>query len=84
MWDYEGKEGDDYVVKKLLSKYNYFFKENRLGKDVFLTLRVPNPEFETIERKILLETLESIPRSFDTAHTITKMILLLFLKLSSQ
>jgi phosphoenolpyruvate carboxylase len=72
MWDYEGKEGDDYVVKKLLSKYNYFFKENRLGKDVFLTLRVPNPEFETIERKILLETLESIPRSFDTAHTIYK------------
>lgn len=70
MWDYEGKEGDDYVVKKLLSKYRYFFKEHRLGKDVFLTLRVPNPEFESVESKILLETLESIPRSFDTSYTV--------------
>ncbi|BAL81506.1 phosphoenolpyruvate carboxylase [Caldisericum exile AZM16c01] len=72
MWDYEGKEGDDYVVKKLLSKYKYFFKENRLGKDIFLTLRIPNPEFEVVEAKILLETLESIPRSFDTAYTVFK------------
>jgi phosphoenolpyruvate carboxylase len=30
-------------------------------------MRVPNPEIETAEAKILLETLESIPRSFDTA-----------------
>ncbi|MGC9073324.1 MAG: phosphoenolpyruvate carboxylase [Caldisericum sp.] len=70
MWDYEGKEGDDYVVKKLLSKYKYFFKKNRLGRDVFLTLRIPNPEFENVEAKIILETLESIPRSFDTSYTV--------------
>lgn len=67
MWDCEGKEIDNYVVKKLLTKYESFFREKKLGKDVFLTLRVPNPTVEKSEAKILLETLESIPRSFDVA-----------------
>ncbi len=31
-------------------------------------MRVPNPTVETTEAKILLETLESIPRSFDAAR----------------
>ena len=67
MWDCEGKEVDNFVVRKLLSRYDTFFREKKLGRDIFLTLRVPNPEVETAEAKILLETLESIPRSFDTA-----------------
>lgn len=67
MWDCEGKEVDNFVVKKLLSRYESFFQETVLGKDVFLTLRVPNPTVEKAEAKILLETLESIPRSFDAA-----------------
>ena len=69
MWDCEGKEVDNFVVKKLLSKYESFFKERRLGRDLFITLRVPNPTVEKAEAKILLETLESIPRSFDTAKS---------------
>ena len=68
LWDCEGKEVDNYVVKKLLSKYEPFFKKNRLGRDIFLTLRVPNPEVEKDDAKIILETLESIPRSFDIAR----------------
>lgn len=68
MWDCEGKEVDNFVVKKLLSRYGPFFHEHPLGKDVFLTLRVPNPEVEKAEAKVLLETLESIPRSYDVAH----------------
>jgi phosphoenolpyruvate carboxylase len=67
MWDCEGKEVDNFVVRKLLTRYDTFFSEKKLGRDVFLTMRVPNPEVETAEAKILLETLESIPRSFDTA-----------------
>lgn len=67
MWDCEGKEVDNFVVRKLLTRYDTFFREKQLGRDVFLTMRVPNPEIETAEAKILLETLESIPRSFDTA-----------------
>ena len=68
MWDFEGKEVDAFVVKKLLSRYEGFFREMRLGKDVFLTLRVPNPRVESLEAKVLLETLESIPRSYDIAR----------------
>lgn len=67
MWDCEGKEVDDFVVKKLLTKYEPFFRDNILGRDRFITLRVPNPTVERAEAKILLETLESIPRSFDAA-----------------
>ncbi len=67
MWDCEGKEIDNYVVKKLITRYNSYFSQNRLGKDVFLTLRVPNPTVEKSEAKILIETLESIPRSFDAS-----------------
>ena len=69
MWDCEGKEIDNFVVKKLLTKYGSFFRKERLGKDVFITLRVPNPSVEKAEAKILLETLESIPRSFDAAKS---------------
>lgn len=67
MWDCEGKEVDNYVIKKLLTKYGSFFKERILGEEDFITLRVPNPTVERAEAKILLETLESIPRSFDAA-----------------
>lgn len=67
MWDCEGKEVDNFVIKKLLSRYKSYFSEKQIGKDLFLTLRLPNPEVERAEAKILLETLESIPRSFDLA-----------------
>lgn len=67
MWDCEGKEVDNFVVKKLLTKYGTFFRNKKLGEDLFITLRVPNPTVEKAEAKILLETLESIPRSFDAA-----------------
>ncbi|WEU40994.1 MAG: phosphoenolpyruvate carboxylase [Candidatus Odinarchaeum yellowstonii] len=72
MWDCEGKEVDNYVVKKLITRYPSFFTSKRLGRDVFLTLRVPNPSVEGAEAKILLETLESIPRSFDAAKMFFK------------
>ncbi|HDD46297.1 MAG TPA: phosphoenolpyruvate carboxylase [Candidatus Aenigmarchaeota archaeon] len=72
MWDYEGKEVDNFVVKKLLSRYEDFFRRNMLGKDVFITPRLPNPSVEKAEAKILLETLESIPRSFDAARLFYK------------
>jgi phosphoenolpyruvate carboxylase len=67
MWDCEGKEVDAFVIKKLLTKYESFFREKTLGKEVFITLRIPNPTVERAEAKVLLETLESIPRSFDAA-----------------
>ena len=72
MWDSEGKEADNQVVEKLLSRYTDFFKKNTLGKDMFLTYRVPNPSVEKEQGKILLETLHSIPRAFDVASALNK------------
>jgi len=42
MWDWEGKYVDEAVVDKLLSAYYGFFKRVHLGRDVFLTFRLPN------------------------------------------
>ena len=70
MWDCEGKEVDNYVVKKLITKHQSFFEQYRLGRDRFITLRVPNPTVEKAEAKILLETLGSIPRSFDATKSL--------------
>ncbi len=68
MWDSEGKEIDDFVVRKLLTRYPHFFRDKILGRDVFLTLRIPNPSIERDEAKVVIETLESIPRSRDIAN----------------
>lgn len=67
MWDCEGKEIDTYVVKKLLTRYPHYFEKHVLGRDKFLTLRIPNPSVEKDEAKFMIETLESIPRNYDTA-----------------
>ncbi len=67
LWDCEGKEVDNFVVEKLLSRYEHYFRENKIGKDIFITLRSPNPRIEKGKGKLLLETLESIPRNYDIA-----------------
>ncbi|HET58146.1 MAG TPA: phosphoenolpyruvate carboxylase [Deltaproteobacteria bacterium] len=68
MWDCEGKEVDDFVVRKLLTRYEDFFRKTVLGEDVRLTLRLPNPDVETNEAKVMVEALESIPRSSDASN----------------
>jgi phosphoenolpyruvate carboxylase len=68
MWDAEGKDVDTHVVRKLFTNYPEFFEEKILGKDVFLTYRIPNPKIEGAERKVFVETLESIPITYDLAE----------------
>ncbi len=46
-WDWEGKLVDESVIERLLSTYYDYFKEHPLGKEKFLTLRLPNPRVET-------------------------------------
>ena len=46
-WDWEGKFVDESVVDKLLSEHFDFFKKYPLGKDTFITFRLPNPKVET-------------------------------------
>jgi len=69
MWDSEGKETDNQVVRKLLTGFPVFFRGNaRLGQDVVLTLRVPNPRIERDMRKSMVEALQSIPSAWDVAQ----------------
>lgn len=42
MWDWEGKHADAAVVDKLLSEHIDFFRKSQLGRDIFLTFRIPN------------------------------------------
>lgn len=42
MWDWEGKYVDEAVIDRLFSTYFDYFKKNQLGKDKFLTFRIPN------------------------------------------
>lgn len=42
MWDWEGKYVDEAVVDKMFHSYYDYFKKNQLGKDKFLTFRIPN------------------------------------------
>ena len=70
MWDSEGKEADNQVVRKLLTNYPDFFQGNlQLGRDVALTLRVPNPRIESDMRKSMVEALQSVPSAWDMAHS---------------
>ena len=67
MWDSEGKDVDTRVVRKLLSNHWDYFSENELGKDLYLTYRIPNPTAESVEKKVVVETLQNIPVTFDVA-----------------
>ncbi|MEK7600091.1 MAG: phosphoenolpyruvate carboxylase [Patescibacteria group bacterium] len=42
MWDWEGKHADAAVIDRLFSEYYDYFAENQLGRDEFLTFRLPN------------------------------------------
>jgi len=42
MWDWEGKFVDEAVIDKLFRRYTKYFKKKSLGKDKFLTYRIPN------------------------------------------
>jgi phosphoenolpyruvate carboxylase len=72
MWDSEGKDTDIRVTRKLLTTHGDYFKAKVIGKDVFLTYRIPNPRVEVAERKIVVETLQNIAVSSDVASTFYK------------
>lgn len=46
-WDWEGKLVDESVMERLLGEHYEYFKINQLGRDKFLTFRLPNPKVET-------------------------------------
>ena len=70
MWDFEGKKAIPWVVSELLAKDQDFFRKRPLGREVFLTFRIPNPDIEKVEAKLVPEVLDSIPRCFDATQAI--------------
>src|SRR3990170_2411267 len=70
MWDSEGKDVDTRVVRKLLNNHWKYFSQNTIGENVFLTYRIPNPRIEVVEKKVVVETLQNIPVTFDVASSI--------------
>ncbi len=46
-WDWEGKLVDESVLERLMPGYYKYFQKNSLGKEKFLTFRLPNPKVET-------------------------------------
>jgi len=46
-WDWEGKLVDEAVLERILSEYYDYFKETQIGRDKFITFRLPNPKVET-------------------------------------
>lgn len=42
MWDWEGKFVDEAVVDRLFNRYEAYFTRQQLGRDKFLTFRIPN------------------------------------------
>ena len=72
MWDAEGKDVDTRVVRKLLQNHQEYFEHEVLGKDIFLTYRIPNPKIEVVEKKVTVETLQNIPVAYDVASSFYK------------
>ncbi|MDR2707958.1 MAG: phosphoenolpyruvate carboxylase [Nitrososphaerota archaeon] len=72
MWDSEGKDVDTRVLRKLMDKHWKFFENHIVGKDEFLTYRIPNPRIEAIEKKVVTETLQNIPMAYDAASSFYK------------
>lgn len=46
-WDWEGKFVDESVVEKLLGDHFEYFAQHPIGKEKFITFRLPNPKVET-------------------------------------
>lgn len=46
-WDWEGKLVEEAVIERLFGAHLEYFKKHPLGKDRFLTFRLPNPKVET-------------------------------------
>lgn len=46
-WDWEGKLVDESILERLLADHYDFFQKFPLGKEKFLTFRLPNPKVQT-------------------------------------
>ena len=79
-WDWEGKFVDESVVDRLLHEHFEYFQKHPLGREKFLTFRLPNPKVETEFRlgrafMVILSAQSSIQASGFTASPLFEVIL---------
>jgi phosphoenolpyruvate carboxylase len=67
MWDWEGKYVDEAVIERLFEENLSFFKENPLGKALFLTYRFPNIWIEKGSYRVL-RAFANIISAYDVAR----------------
>jgi phosphoenolpyruvate carboxylase len=46
-WDWEGKLVDESVLERMWGQHYEYFTKEQIGRDKFLTFRLPNPKVET-------------------------------------
>jgi phosphoenolpyruvate carboxylase len=68
MWDWEGKYADESVIDKLYSTESAFFKKHPLGKELFLTFRIPNVSKERGYSLVRSQNEAPPPFRGDTSH----------------
>ena len=69
MWDWEGKYVEEAVVDRLFQSHYGYFKKHPLGKEKFLTFRIPNiwqEKGHSLSRAMMgMLTAEDVARSLD-------------------
>jgi len=69
MWDWEGKYVDEAVIERIFEENFPFFKKKALGKDIFLTYRLPNIWVEKGSYRVL-RAFANILTAYDIAKDI--------------
>lgn len=69
MWDWEGKYVDEAVIERVFEESLAFFKKKALGRDIFLTYRLPNIWVEKGSYRIL-RAFANILTAYDIAKDI--------------
>ncbi len=69
MWDWEGKYVDEAVIERVFEDSLPFFKKRALGRDIFLTYRIPNIWVEKASYRIL-RAFANILTAYDIARDI--------------
>ena len=72
MWDWEGKHADAAVIDRLFSDYYDYFSKYQLGRDKFLTFRIPNiweeKGYSLLQAMTVILTGEDFARDLKFAH----------------
>ncbi len=88
MWDWEGKFADEAVLEKLFQKYFDDFHYKQLGRDIYMTLRIPNiweeKSFKLTRAYMSILSAEDLANSLHLNHPPVFEVILPMTKKASQ